>query len=189
MKEGNDRDERQRPKNGQTTIGDSAARVVAALRGETRDTVADRDGAGAGAGAAHGAEGMGSGQEDIRSGRSGEPDHAGKTMAKERLAKKTYDLDNSPDEIENRIMLATMAARRLERMAANPLPTPTAGSQPHTYPGVAGLVTAHTLMAVAGHDAEMRLWASDIEWGARSEGGPLPAHILLKVGLWKSCVA
>jgi hypothetical protein len=27
---------------------------------------------------------------------------------------------------------------------------------------------AHTLMAVAGDDAEMRLWASDIEWGARS---------------------
>jgi hypothetical protein len=53
-------------------------------------------------------------------------------------------------------------------MAANPLPTPTAGSQPHTYPGVAELVMAHTLMAVAGDDAEMRLWASDIEWGARS---------------------
>lgn len=53
-------------------------------------------------------------------------------------------------------------------MAANPLPTPTGGSQPHVYPGVAELVMAHTLMAVAGDDAEMRLWASIIEWGARS---------------------
>jgi hypothetical protein len=48
------------------------------------------------------------------------------------------------------------------------LPTPTAGSQPHVYPGVKALVFAHSLMAVAGDDAEMRLWASDIEWGARS---------------------
>jgi hypothetical protein len=53
-------------------------------------------------------------------------------------------------------------------MRAEYLPTLTAGSQPHVYPGVAQLVMAHTLMAVAGGDAEMRLWASDIEWGARS---------------------
>jgi hypothetical protein len=53
-------------------------------------------------------------------------------------------------------------------MRVENLPTPTAGSQPHTYPGVKALVIAHTLMAVAGDDAEMRLWASDIEWDARS---------------------
>jgi hypothetical protein len=57
-------------------------------------------------------------------------------------------------------------------MRVSSLPTPTAGSQPHSYPGVKALVMAHTLMAVAGDDAEMRLWASDIEWGARA--GPHP---------------
>jgi hypothetical protein len=53
-------------------------------------------------------------------------------------------------------------------MAAEPLPTPTGGSQPHTYPGVAALVMSHTLRDVADGDDEMLLWASDMEWGARS---------------------
>jgi hypothetical protein len=55
-------------------------------------------------------------------------------------------------------------ARKLHATAleASPLPTPTAGSQPRVYPGVAELMMAHTLMAVAGDDAEMRLWASDM---------------------------
>jgi hypothetical protein len=77
------------------------------------------------------------------------------------------DLDQSPEAVENRGLLAMLRARKAAR-AASSLPAPTAGSQPHTYPGVAALVMAHTLMAVADHDAEMRLWASDIEWGARS---------------------
>jgi hypothetical protein len=41
--------------------------------------------------------------------------HADKT---EPVSKKTYDLDNSPDEIETRVILATMARRRLAREAA-----------------------------------------------------------------------
>jgi hypothetical protein len=53
-----------------------------------------------------------------------------------------------------------------ERFAAahppNRLPSPTAGSQPHTFPGVAELAMAHTLRAVAGDDGEMQLWALDI---------------------------
>jgi hypothetical protein len=53
-------------------------------------------------------------------------------------------------------------------MRVENLPTLTAGLQPHSYPGVKALVFAHSLMAVAGDDAEMRLWAVDIEWGARS---------------------
>jgi hypothetical protein len=52
-------------------------------------------------------------------------------------------------------------------MVAARLPTPTAGSQPHVFPGVSALVMSHTLMEVAGRDGEMRLWASDMEWGAR----------------------
>jgi hypothetical protein len=91
------------------------------------------------------------------------------SMAKEQVSKKTYDLNNSPDEIENRKMIAALERILARKQAqANPLPIPTAGSQPHTYPGVAELVMAHTLLAVASDDAEMRLWASDIEFGARS---------------------